>query len=420
MTFFQTTALLLTLAAGAAFINARWIKLPRTIGLMAISLVGSMIVLLAGSLGVIPIHVVSDFVGSIDFELLLLHAMLAYLLFAGALHVEIGDLKQERLAVVALSTIGILIATFISGTLFWWVANAFGVTLSFVNALLFGALISPTDPIAVLGIIKKVNAPKRIETKIAGESLFNDGVGVVVFLTILSVANGKSQPEFSTLSLLLFKEAAGGAFLGFILGWVVIHMLKAVDEYQVEILVTLALATGGYVLAEALHVSAPITMVVSGLLIGNRGREIAMSENTRERLDGFWELVDEVLNSVLFLLIGLELIVITLHPVLLLIGVFAIAVALLGRIVSVAIPINLIGLRKPFLRGTTLLLTWGGLRGGISIALALSLPVSNQRNLIVTATYVVVVFSILVQGLTFGPALRRFLKTDTLHPPNGL
>lgn len=407
MTLFQTLALLISLAALAAFINVRWIKLPQTIGLMAIALVGSMILLLLGELGIVPVRTVATFISRVDFGEILLHGLLSFLLFAGALHVNFNDLRRERLPVAVLSTIGVVIATFVTGTLFWWCTGLIGLDISYLTALLFGALISPTDPIAVLGIIKKVGAPKRLETQIAGESLFNDGIGVVVFLTILGVAEGPGRTGISDIGLLLLKEAFGGALMGLALGWIAYLMLKTVDAYQVEILLTLALVTGGYALAEAIHVSAPITMVVAGLVIGNRGRDFAMSDKTRERLDAFWELIDEMLNAVLFMLIGLELIVVALRPAYFVAGLIAIVVALVGRIISVGLPIGVMRLRQPFMRGTIRILTWGGLRGGISIALALSLPPSPDRDAIIAATYVVVVFSILVQGLTFGRVMRR-------------
>ncbi len=356
------------------------------------------------------------FVSQIDFEEVLLHGMLSFLLFAGALHVNFDDLRRERFPVAVLSTIGVVIATFVIGGLFWIGAGAVGLQLSFLNALLFGALISPTDPIAVLGIIKQVGAPKRLETQISGESLFNDGIGVVVFLTVLGISTGQSASDPQSVAFLLIKEAGGGAVLGLVVGWGVYLMLKSVNAYQVEILLTLALVTGGYALAEAIHVSAPIAMVVSGLLIGNRGRAFAMSDQTRERLDAFWELIDEILNAVLFMLIGLELVVLTLQPSYFVAGMIAIAVSLLGRLISVGLPISFLGIRKPFPKGTIWILTWGGLRGGISIPLALSLPISTERDIVIAATYVVVVFSILVQGLTLGPLIQLLSRPSKKGP----
>ena len=369
---------------------------------MAIALALSLLFVLLGLLGVINLGDASRFVASIDFGETLLHGMLAFLLFAGALHVDLEDLRNQALPVAVLSTVGVILATFLAGTFFWLVAGWIGFEISFIFALLFGALISPTDPIAVLGILKTVGAPKTLETKITGESLFNDGVGVVVFLTVLGVAVGQREPEAGQVALFLVKEAAGGALLGFVLGWIFYRLLKSVDAYQVEILLTLALAAGGYSLAEAIHVSAPIAIVVAGLFIGNHGRSFAMSDTTREHLDTFWELVDEILNAVLFVIIGLEFLAIDLDKAYLVIAFSAIIIVLVSRFLSVAILVKPMSIKHEFTRGVIEILTWGGLRGGISIALALSLPPVPERQVILAATYIVVVFSVLVQGLTIG------------------
>lgn len=402
MNTFQTIGALLTVAAVGSYINHRFFKLPTTIGLMALTLSISLVLVLLGQLGVVRIQDAAALVTSIDFGDVLLHGMLAFLLFAGALHVNLDDLKNARWPVAVLSTVGVLLATFITGGLFWLVAGWLGFNLPFVYALLFGALIAPTDPIAVMGIIKKVGAPKALETKIAGESLFNDGMAVVVFLTILGIVTGKSEPAVTYVTLFLLEETVGGAVLGGILGWGAYQLLRSVDNYQVEVLLTLALVAGGYAFAEFVHVSAPIAMVVAGLLIGNHGRAFAMSDKTREHLDDFWELVDEVLNAVLFVLIGMEIIVLSLAVPHLVAGLAAIVVVLFARFVSVALPVQLMAIKRAFAKGTIKVLTWGGLRGGISIALALSLPAGPERELILTATYMVVIFSVLVQGLTFG------------------
>jgi len=372
---------------------------------MVIALAFSLVFVILGALGVINLGGATAFVQSIDFSETLLHGMLAFLLFAGALHVDLDDLKSQALPVTVLSTLGVVIATAITGFLLWIIAQWIGLDLPFIYALLFGALISPTDPIAVLGILKSVGAPKSLETKITGESLFNDGVGVVVFLTILDVALGRQEPDIGHIAGFLLKEAVGGALLGLILGWAFYRLLKSVDMYQVEVLLTLALAAGGYSLAEAIHVSAPIAIVVAGLFIGNHGRAFAMSETTREHLDTFWELVDEILNAVLFVIIGLEFLAIRLGSAHAIIAVSAILIVLVARYASVWTLVTTMRFKRTFSKGVTEILTWGGLRGGISIALALSIPLVPERQLILAATYVVVIFSVLVQGLTIGKVI---------------
>jgi CPA1 family monovalent cation:H+ antiporter len=421
MSVFHTIAILISLAALASYVNYRYIKLPQTIGLMAIALFTSIIVTVLGEIDVVKVRELAVFVSSINFGDILLHGLLAFLLFAGAMQVQFSDLKTTKVPVSILATVGVVIASFLTGGLFWFGLKLIGLEIPFVYALLFGALIAPTDPIAVLGIIKKVGAPRILETKIAGESLFNDGTGVVVFLTVLAIVTGQSSPEPKAIILLLLKEVLGGLILGLILGYIIYRLLRSVDAYLVEIPLTLALATGGYTLAELIHVSAPITIVVAGIFIGNHGREYGMSEKTREHLDTFWELVDEILNAILFMLIGLEVIVIALKPIYFVAGFIAIVVSLFGRLISVALPINVMQAinvmknNEKYMKGTIPLLTWGGLRGGLSIALALSLPNSQERDLIVTTTYAVVVFSILVQGLTFGKLLQFYMKEGNVE-----
>jgi CPA1 family monovalent cation:H+ antiporter len=410
LTILQTIAILLTFAALAGYSNYKFLHLPRTIGLMVIALAFSLVFVVLGALGVINLGGATTFVQSIDFSETLLHGMLAFLLFAGALHVDLSDLRSQALPVTVLSTAGVVIATAVTGVLMWTVAQWIGAELPFMYALLFGALISPTDPIAVLGILKSVRAPKTLETKITGESLFNDGVGVVVFLTILGVALGQQEPDMGHIAVFLLKEVAGGAILGLILGWAFYRLLKSVDMYQVEVLLTLALAAGGYALAETIHVSAPIAIVVAGLFIGNHGRAFAMSDTTREHLDAFWELVDEILNAVLFVIIGLEFLAIRVGSVHTVIALSAILIVLIARYVSVGALVGGMRFRRKFSKGVVEILTWGGLRGGISIALALSIPMVPERQLILAATYVVVIFSVLVQGLTIGKVVASRTK----------
>ena len=410
MTPFHIIAAVLALTALGGYLNHRYLKFPQTVGLMAFAFAVSSGAIVLSHLGVFDSRTIKDFVDRIDFSEVFLHGMLSFLLFAGAMHINLGELKSVKSAVGILATVGVLLATFITGTLVWFAADVAGLKLSYLYALLFGALISPTDPIAVLSILKNAGLSRQLYTKIGGESLFNDGIGVVVFLTILSLVTNATEPKAIDVAALFFQEALGGAALGLLCGWITYRLLRSIDDYKVEVLLTLALVTGGYVLAEALRVSAPIFMVVAGLVVGNHGRHFGMTDHTRERLDVFWELVDDILNAVLFILIGLEIIVIDVAGAHVVLGLFAILAVLVGRILSVGVPIGLMGLRKPFARGTICLLTWGGLRGGLSIAMALSLPAGPEKGIVLPVTYIVVLFSILVQGLTFKAALKTLLK----------
>jgi len=407
MSLFELTATLLTLVALFSYLNERYIRLPSAIGLILFALLMSLGLIALGKLGWGMEDQARSLLGSIDFSKTLLHGMLSFLLFAGALHVNLEDLKQQKWFIISLATAGVLISTAIVGGLAWLVLQQLGLGIPFIHCLLFGALISPTDPIAVLGILKSAGAPKILETQITGESLFNDGVGVVVFIVLLRIASGTHEVGVAEVAFLFAEEAFGGALFGLAAGFLAYWMLKRVDNYPVEMLITLALVTGGYALAEALHLSAPIAIVVAGLLIGNHGRDLAMSDKTVEHLDTFWELVDELLNAVLFVLIGLEVLVLQFTPGYLLAGGLAIPIVLLARMVSVAIPVGLLRLWREFSPGVVKILTWGGLRGGISVALALSLPPTPERDVILTVTYIVVVFSILVQGLTIGRLFAR-------------
>jgi CPA1 family monovalent cation:H+ antiporter len=341
----------------------------------------------------------------IDFNGALMHGMLGALLFAGALHVDVRKLRQEIVPVLALAAGGTLLSAFLVGGAMFVLVSLLGLSLSFRHCLLFGALISPTDPVAVLGILKGIGVSRRLELQIAGESLFNDGVGVVLFLTVVGTLGPGGQNP-GDVALLFAREALGGAAFGLGAGWFAYRLVRSIDHYQTELLLTLALVFGGYALAEHLHVSAPIAAVVSGLVIGGRGRALGMSDETRGQLDTFWELVDEILNAVLFVLTGFELIRLSVREHPLMLGMLAIPVVLCARALSVGFFILALGRVGRFERGAWTVLTWGGLRGGISVALALGLPESREREVIVLVTYVVVVFSILVQGLSVGKAAR--------------
>jgi CPA1 family monovalent cation:H+ antiporter len=408
MSLFEIIAILLTLAALFSYINCRTIKLPTTIGVMLIALLFSLGLIFLGKFIPETRQWATELLIKVDFDETLLHGMLSFLLFAGALHINLNDLANQYRVITGLATVGVLTSTFIVGTFTWILINpVLGINLSPLYCFLFGALISPTDPIAVLGIMKTSGASPSLKTKIAGESLFNDGIGVVIFLVLLGIATGGHEISPGHIFLLFFQEAIGGAFFGFGAGYLVYYMLKKIDNYQVEVLITLALVTGGYALAETLHFSAPIATVVAGLLIGNQGRQFAMSDTTREHLDKFWELVDEVLNAVLFVLIGLEVMVISFTYNILVAGALAILIVLTARFISVSVPILILKKIRTFSPNVIKILTWGGLRGGISVALALSLPAGEQRQLILPITYCVVVFSILVQGLTIGKLVSK-------------
>ena len=409
MTLMHTITILVCLSAGFSYLNHRYIKLPVTIGLMAIALAMSLVLLFLGKLGYGIESQARSFVQSIDFGEALLHGMLSFLLFAGALHVNLDDLLEQKWFIGTLACGGVLVSTAIVGSLTYLGLEWLGHPVPLIAAFLFGALISPTDPIAVLGILKKANAPKRLEIKITGESLFNDGVGVAVFLVLLAMAeSGRVTP--GDVGWLLLQEAVGGILLGLVLGYGAYLMLKSIDQHSVEILITLALVMGGYAVADVLHTSGPIAVVVAGLLIGNQGRHLAMSDTTREYLDTFWELIDELLNAILFVLIGLEVLVLSFKDEYLVAGLLVIPLVLFARFVSVSLPVQLFRLFEDLTNRATLILTWGGLRGGISVAMALSLPASPYRDAIVTMTYIVVVFSILVQGLTIEGLIRATEK----------
>lgn len=407
MGVFEILSVLTTLAALFAWVNHRYLHLPPSIGLMFLALVFSLGLVALGNLGVDVHSRVDEVLRAIDFDQTLLGGMLGALLFAGALHVNLNELVSQKGLIAALASAGVLVSTLLVGAGAWWLFGAFGFAIPFLVCLLFGALISPTDPIAVIGILKHLSVPRSLETKIVGESLFNDGFSVVVFLVLLEAARQGGAPAPGDMLELLAVEVAGGVAFGLAIGFAAYRMLQSVDNYQVEILITLAIVTGGYSAAHALHVSGPLAMVVAGLLIGNHGRRLAMSERTRERLDAFWELVDEFLNAILFVLIGLELLVLSFEPRWILAGVLVIPLVLLSRGVSVAGLVAVLRRRREFSAHAVKILTWAGLRGGISVALALSLPAGPERDLLVAITYVVVCFSILVQGLTVGPLLRR-------------
>jgi CPA1 family monovalent cation:H+ antiporter len=403
-------ATILVLLSGIfGYINVRFLKLPNTIGLMIITIVFTLIVIALSYIDPTLLNFEKEIISKIDFREVLLDEMLSFLLFAGALHTNFNQLKIQRWPVLAFATLGVITSTFLVGISMYYVLQLIGMQVGFIYCLLFGALISPTDPIAVLGILKKANVPKKLETKIVGESLFNDGVGVVVFLTIFQIASFGTENIAATDILLLFgKEVIGGIFLGLILGWITYRLLKSINDYDIEVIITLAAVMGGTILAQKLHLSAPLAMVTAGLIVGNDTvRDSAMSETTEHYVDKFWELIDILLNAVLFVLIGMEMLVLVIEGNYIVAGLLAIPIVLACRFVSLLVPINFFKKKLDFVPNTNLIMTWGGLRGGISIALALGLTTEMHRELFLVVTYAVVIFSIIVQGLTVGKLVKK-------------
>jgi CPA1 family monovalent cation:H+ antiporter len=404
---FQIIAVILTLAALASYANDRFIGLPSSIGLMLLALAGSLLLILGNQLGLGLEQPARLFVQKINFSQTLLNGMLSFLLFAGSLDVDLKTLRKEVGSVAALATIAVVLSTIVVALLMSLTFRWLGMSIPFSVSLVFGALISPTDPVAVLALLKRARAPQGLATRIAGESLFNDGVGVVLFIICTESYAAGHGLDWPRAGMLLLREGFGGIALGLVLGWITFHLIKPVDNYRVEVLLTLALVSGGYSLASALHTSGLLAMVAAGLMIGNPGREFAMSEETRRNLDVFWELIDEVLNAVLFMLIGVVILAIPLHWNYLLVALAAIPIVLFARFLSVGATVAALRVGGRLLPHTVKILTWGGLRGGLSVALALSLPPSPERDVLLTATYAVVIFSIGVQGLTTPLLLQR-------------
>ncbi|SFO39653.1 sodium/proton antiporter, CPA1 family [Algoriphagus ornithinivorans] len=411
MEIFSIITILTILSALFAYINTKFLKLPFTIGLMIIAMLFTLVILILGYFESAVLEQSKTLIQSIDFKTVLLEIMLSFLLFAGALHTKLDELAKQRGPIMLFATFGVLLSTFLIGTLFYFLAELIAHPIAYIYCLLFGALISPTDPIAVLGILKEANAPKKLEIKIVGESLFNDGVGVVVFLVLLSIAQrGIASVEAEEVGLLFFEEVFGGLALGLVLGWLAFKLMKSIDHYETEVLLTLALVMGLYALASYLHFSGPLAVVVAGILIGNKSPETAWSSVTQNYVDKFWELIDVFLNAILFVLIGLELLIITINTEYILLGLLAIPIALVSRYLALSGPIILFRKKLEFIPKTGLLMTWGGIRGGISIALALSLEPIMERELFLTVTYVIVVFSIIIQGLSIGPLVKKILS----------
>lgn len=409
MELYYSFSALIVLSAVFSYLNARYLKLPPSIGIMVIALLVSLGLLATDNIFPHTFDRITKLIASIDLTEILMGAMLNFLLFAGAIHIHLEDLREQRTPVVIFSTVSVVISTFVVGFLMFHILPLLGLGIPFIQCLVFGALISPTDPIAVLGILKQAGVPKSLETKIAGESLFNDGMAVVVFIVMLALARGEAvNTSFSGISLLLAKEALGGIVLGMILGFIGSQMIYRVNGYNVHVLITLAIVMGGHLVAQALHMSGPLAMVAAGLVVGNYGKNLGgVSEEERDYIDKFWELIDEILNAILFLIIGFELLLIKDLKQYGWIGVIAIAIVLVARFISIYLPVKLIPFRNKFGKKSMLILVWGGLRGGVSIALALSIDPGLHKDLLLAITYFVVLFSIIVQGLTVGKLTQK-------------
>lgn len=410
MELYYSLSALIVLASFFAYLNVRFLKLPSTIGVMVIAMAVSIFLVVFGNIFPNTLHRISTLIHGFDFTELLMGAMLNFLLFAGAIHINLKDLREQKRPIMVFSTVSVIISTFAVGTFVYFIPIN-GLEIPFLYCLLFGSLISPTDPVAVLSILKEAKVRKSLETKIAGESLFNDGVAVVVFAVILELAQGTaSDLTVWNVIWLLVEEAGGGFILGMLLGITASRALRKIDDYKVSVLITLSVVMGGSLIATSLHISGPLTMVFAGIFIGNFKKRFAMSPVTKDYLDKFWELNDEILNAILFLFIGFNLLIIKNLENYWLPGIACIVLVLFARFISIWLPTKFIKFREKFTPGTIKVLVWGGLRGGVSIALALSINDGPYQDAIIAITYFVVVFSIIVQGLSIGKLANRVLE----------
>jgi len=420
MELYYTFSVLIVLASIFAYLNLRFLKLPGTIGIMIIAMLVSVGIRLLGD-SYFP-DTTKDFfelIKEFDFNEILMGAMLNFLLFAGALHVNISDLKEQKIPIIIYSTVSVVLSALIISILLYYIAPMVGISIPYMYCLVFGTLISPTDPIVVLGVLKQAKVPKRIETKIVGESLFNDGVAVVMFAVVIKMATDPTfDMTFGSIAWLFAKEGIGGLLFGAVLGFSASRVMKKIDDYKVSVLITLSIVMGGFLIAQSLHVSSPLAMVVAGLIIGNYGKKVAMSEETKDYLEKFWELIDEILNAILFLFIGFELLLLPDLNKQLLTGFITIFIVLFARIFSIVLPwkffdiFKFFGIKSAYNKGSLMVLVWGGIRGGVSIALVLSMPEGEYKNLLLEVTYIVVLFSIVVQGLTVGKLAKKVLVNE--------
>jgi len=410
-------AAFLTLTTLLTYLNFKLFRLPPAIGVMVNALLMSVLIQSLSFFGFTELEQeIRTLITGIDFHAVLLQWFLPALLFAGALHVNIDDLRQHKWEITGLATLGVVISMVVVGYSAHYLLAALGMPVDLLYCLVFGALISPTDPIAVMGILKSAGAPKPLRTTIVGESLFNDGTAVVAFTIILGLITLKAEPSVVNIAGLFLHEAVGGIIFGLILGYVTIALMKTVDEPQLTVMISLAMVFGGSALATHLHLSAPIVVVVAGLMIGNKGRIVAMNHVERSYMDKFWELIDEILNALLFALIGLELLLVSFDRIHVIAALILGIAVLLARYITV-VPGMFVMNRvykgdAMFKKGSGLVLAWGGLRGGISVALALALPATPERDIILPITYVIVLVSILIQGLTIGKVVGALFPAD--------
>lgn len=411
MSPFEVAAVVIVLAAGLGYLNHRLVRLPHSSGLTAMGMLASLVIVLVDRIvpGAGLSHSLEAFLERVDFHKTLMDGMLSFLLFAGALHVNVHALRRSWQPILALSTLGVVVSTVLVGLGVAGIARLGGLQIPMSWCMVFGALISPTDPVAVMGLLKHRKIDSTLEATVGGESLFNDGVGVVVFTILLAAASHPQTLSATSFLTMFAAEAGGGAALGLLIGWLAYRLMRSIDDYSLEVLISLAVVMGGYVLANRLGASGPVAMVVAGLIMGGQAADQAMSDVTRDYLIKFWTVVDEILNAALFVLIGLEAVALTQNLSLLAIAALAIPLVLAVRLVSAG---GLLALWRRLLPWpmATALLTWGGLRGGISVALALSLPQSPAKSFLLVATYLVVLFAVVVQGPTVGPLLKRFDK----------
>ncbi len=415
MELYYTFSVFIVLASWFAYLNLRFLKLPTTIGIMVIAVLVSIGIRLLGD-QLFP-DATRDFfklISQFDFDEVLMGAMLNFLLFAGALHINIADLREHRVAIMLYSTVSVVLSAFFIAAILFYICPLFGVSIPFIYCLLFGTLISPTDPIVVLSVLKQVKVPKSIETKITGESLFNDGVAVVMFAVVLKLAiSDEVSITFLSVSKFFAQEVIGGVLVGLILGYSASHVMKKIDDYKVTVLITLALVMGGFLLTKTLHVSSPLAMVIAGLVIGNYGKKVAMNDETQDYLTKFWELIDEILNAILFMFIGFELLLLPDIEKHIWLALITILVVLFSRMLSILIPYRVFSRNRIYTKGSLIVLVWGGIRGGVSIALVLSLPYNEYKEMLLEITYIVVLFSIVVQGLSIGKVAKAVLKDES-------